>query len=89
VVLETPLHRRFLRGSVPRMTGEREVLGLDVGPGSGYTLGSQSTRDVGDDWSLVIRINDTGSTSARFPPRAAARGSKAELTVAMPQAEYA
>jgi hypothetical protein len=46
-------------------TGEWEVLGLDVGPGSGYTLGSQSASDAGDDWSLVIRINDTGSTSGR------------------------
>jgi hypothetical protein len=70
-------------------TGEWEVLGLDVGPGSGYTLGSQSTSDAGDDWSLVIHINDTGSTSAGFAPRAAARGAKAQLTVAMPQAEYA
>jgi len=60
----------------------KEALGLDVCPARvGLHSGSQSTCDVGDGWSLVICINDIGSTSAR--------GSRTRLTVVMPQAEYA
>jgi Transposase, Mutator family len=71
-------------------TGKREVLGLDRGPARvGLHSGSHSTCDVGDGRSLVIRINDIGSTSARFAPRPTTRGPRARLTVAMPQAEYA